>query len=101
MSHHQRAFTACKSTENNSLANGFHLLSFSPPHYKNVTITKNKAQITINVMKFLALHILISPFDLVSGSKIGAMLSVPSEATTKERDVFDNTQIATSLYIII
>lgn len=52
-------------------------------------------------MKFLALHILISPFDLVSGSKIGAVLSVPSEATTKERDVFDNTQIATSLYIII
>lgn len=52
-------------------------------------------------MKFLALHILFSPFDLVSGSKIGAMLSVSSEATTKERDVFDNTQIATSLYIII
>lgn len=52
-------------------------------------------------MKFLASHILFSPFDLVSGSKIGTVLSVPSEATTKERDVFDNTQIATNLYIII
>lgn len=52
-------------------------------------------------MKFLASHVLFFPFDLVSGSKIGAMLSIPSEGTTKERDVSKNTQITTNLYIII
>lgn len=64
MSHRQRAFTACKSTENNSLGNGFHLLGFSSYHRKNVMITKTKAQIIISVMKLLAVHILFPLFIL-------------------------------------
>lgn len=55
-------------------------------------ITNNKAQIIINVMKLLALHILFSFF---------ITLSMPSEGNAEERDVSKNAQITTNLYMII
>lgn len=54
-------------------------------------ITNNKAQIIINVMKLLALHILFSFF---------ITLSMPSEGNAEE-NVSKNAQITTNLYMII
>lgn len=64
-------------------------------------ITKNKAQIIINVMKLLVLHFLFSLLILFQKVKIGIILSMPSRGNAEERDVSKNVQIITNLYMII
>lgn len=52
---------------------------------KRVMITKNKAQIIINVMKLLSLHIyFFSYFHLVSESKIRVALMEPGQGTAEK-----------------
>lgn len=84
------ALTARTSTENNSLAN--FILS---RHRTYVKISTNKGQIMKNVLKCLAFHFF--SFHIALASKIGVVLSVPSEGTADQRDVSVNDQVTTGL----